>query len=328
MDRVKVKTIYIEGAFGTIGAMAFEALSAKSGVVLGDSKEDGFSFEIKLLPKVPKGDQYLSDRIECIQKADLVMVCAEGEALDTVLEHVRGHTKVLDVSATKRFAEGWVYGLPELGGRLEVIKKASRVAHPGCFASSAILVLEPLIRAGLLDAASPIALSSVGGYSTGGKKMVQRALEGALTSDTAYGLLEAHPHTGEIQKACGLLHRPAFYPVVGLFERGILTQFSIPKSDTVSMETVKAAYQAAFKEFEPNRGVPPGQKSAGEGAQWSVTEARLSAEKTIGTALAFVQASETDDMITLFCTLDNLGKGGAISAAQMACWMLEETEDE
>lgn len=289
------KRVYVEGSLGMIGAMAREALAGEP--------------EVELLPALPKGAEHDEQRRRLLATADLALVCAEGEALERVEAMIGPSGKILDVSAARRFAPGWVYALTELEGVPERLRGASRAANPGCFASAAILLIEPLARAGLLDRSAPLAIQAVGGYSTGGKKMVDRARAEGFGADALYGAQKPHPHVREIQAACGLALAPAFYPVVGAFERGILAQLSLPKTERLSRASALAAYEAAFA------------GSATVKALW--TEAsRLDAAEMAGTDQARVRALESEGIITAVCALDNLGKGGALSAARAAKMML------
>lgn len=289
------KRVYVEGSFGAIGSMARAALE----------KEPG----IELLAAVPKGEAFDCERSRLLGLADLALVCAEGEALERVESMIRPGGKILDVSASRRFAPGWVYALPELDGAMDRIRAADRAANPGCFASAAILLIEPLARAGLLDRSAPVAVQAVGGYSTGGKKMIERARAQGFGADALYGAGTPHPHVPEIQAACGLAFAPAFYPVVGAFERGMMGQLSLPKSDRVSRESALGAYRAAFE---------------GSASVEVVEEAmsRVDCAEMVGQEGARVRVLESEGMITAVVTLDNLGKGGALSAARAARMML------
>jgi N-acetyl-gamma-glutamyl-phosphate reductase len=82
---------------------------------------------------------------------------------------------------------GWVFGLPELApDQRQKLRQTKRIANPGCHATAFILLLRPLVDAGLVPATLPVAATSITGYSGGGKKMIEQyqasPLEPALTS--------------------------------------------------------------------------------------------------------------------------------------------------
>ena len=68
-----------------------------------------------------------------------------------------------------------MFGLPELAPEQRAALRASkRIANPGCHASAFILLLRPLVDAGLVPAALPLSATSITGYSGGGKKMIEQ----------------------------------------------------------------------------------------------------------------------------------------------------------
>ncbi len=114
--------------------------------------------------------------------------------------------------------ERFVYGLPEL--YREEIRGADCVAAPGCYPTSANLVLAPLVRAGVIDP-SHIVVDSACGVSGAGRPPKPNTTFCAVDENfTAYGLLD-HRHTPEIEahsKATVL-----FTPHLAPMNRGILS---------------------------------------------------------------------------------------------------------
>ena len=74
--------------------------------------------------------------------------------------------RILDASTAHRVTDGWVYGLPELvAGQRERIAQAKRVANPGCYASAVILLVRPLVDAGLIAPDTCFSIHALSGYS-------------------------------------------------------------------------------------------------------------------------------------------------------------------
>lgn len=123
--------------------------------------------------------------------------------------------KLVDVSPTFRAGPSWTYGLREFGG-VERVRRAMRVANPGCVATAAILALRPL--APLLLPGVPLYLDVVGGASMAGSKPDQTSRISALD--------KPHPHIREIEWACGLDRSDSpvwLHPKVDVsYPRGIL----------------------------------------------------------------------------------------------------------
>ena len=82
------------------------------------------------------------------------------------------HTVIIDTSTAHRVDPAWCYGMPELPGQREKIRKSRRIANPGCHASGFIALVAPLRAAGLIRADARLSCFSLTGYSGGGKKMI------------------------------------------------------------------------------------------------------------------------------------------------------------
>jgi N-acetyl-gamma-glutamyl-phosphate reductase len=115
-----------------------------------------------------------------------------------------------------------VYGLPELNG--EGIAAAKLVANPGCYATSVILALAPLLQAGLIDRERGIISDSKSGASGAGKAPTSRTHFVAVADNlSAYSVFN-HRHLGEMVEQLGLddaelIFTPHLLPI----PRGILS---------------------------------------------------------------------------------------------------------
>src|ERR1700752_3166799 len=95
-----------------------------------------------------------------------------------------------------------VYGLPELNG--DRIANAALVANPGCYATSVILALAPLLKAGVVDRSRGIISDSKSGVSGAGKEPTSKTLFVSVADNlSAYSGL-SHRHVGEIVEQLGL----------------------------------------------------------------------------------------------------------------------------
>jgi N-acetyl-gamma-glutamyl-phosphate reductase len=144
-----------------------------------------------------------------------------------------------------------VYGLPELF-RAE-IPDARLVANPGCYPTSAILALSPLLKAGLIET-SDIIVDSKSGVSGGGRtpKLTFHYPE-CNESISAYNI-GRHRHTPEIDQvlstAAGKPVEVIFTPQLVPMDRGILTTAYARPVGTVSEEKVMQTLNE-FYEDEP-----------------------------------------------------------------------------
>jgi N-acetyl-gamma-glutamyl-phosphate reductase len=210
-------TIFIDGEAGTTGLEIRDKLAGVSGLELrslaGEARKDAAAKQ-KLYGEV-----------------DVVILCLPDEAAKEAARLIdamgAGAPRVIDASSAHRVAPGWTYGFPELiAGQGEAVASAKKVSNPGCHATGAIALLRPLVEARVLMKETPVSISSVSGYSGGGKSMIEAYETGKAPAFELYGLKLEHKHMPEIQLHSGLTARPIFAPSVGNFRQGMLV--SVP----------------------------------------------------------------------------------------------------
>ncbi len=101
-----------------------------------------------------------------------------------------------DPEAAEAVAARAVYGLPELARAC--LAEAQLVANPGCFPTSVILALAPLVRAGLVDAKRGIVCDAKSGVSGAGKQLSPQTHFVAVADNLRAYSIFTHRHTGEI----------------------------------------------------------------------------------------------------------------------------------
>jgi N-acetyl-gamma-glutamyl-phosphate reductase len=211
----------------------------------------------------------------------------------------------------------WVTGLPELPGNRPLIRNATRVAAPGCYATAAILALVPLVGAGLVAADDVVVVAASG--TSGAGRSLRADLLGSevMGSVSAYQAGGTHRHTPEIEQALAeaaarqAAVRVSFTPLLAPMPRGILAtctaRLSSAKSDTAGL---RAALAAAYAD-EPFVHLLPASRWPGTAAVAGSNGALLQAAADPRTGRA-----------TVIAAIDNLGKGAAGQAIQNANLML------
>lgn len=126
---------------------------------------------------------------------------------------------VVDLSADHRFDEAWVYGQPER--RRAMIRGATRIANPGCYATAVQLAIAPFVE--LLDGA-PSAFG-VSGYSGAGTTPSPRNDPENLRDQIVPYSVVGHVHEREVSAQLGM--RVFFVPHVAPFFRGITATVSL-----------------------------------------------------------------------------------------------------
>jgi N-acetyl-gamma-glutamyl-phosphate reductase len=115
-----------------------------------------------------------------------------------------------------------IYGLPELNG--ELIANAMLLANPGCYATSVILALAPLLQAGVVERERGIVSDSKSGVSGAGKEPSSRTHFVSVADNLSAYSVFGHRHVGEILEQLNLDSRHLiFTPHLLPIPRGILS---------------------------------------------------------------------------------------------------------
>ncbi|CAN5915259.1 N-acetyl-gamma-glutamyl-phosphate reductase [soil metagenome] len=140
-----------------------------------------------------------------------------------------------------------VYALSEL--RAEEIKSARLIACPGCYPTSVLVPLVPLLRAGLLDE-SPIAVSSMSGVSGAGRKESVSFLFCECNESVRSYSVPKHRHISEIGQeldlAAGRQVRFSFVPHLIPVNQGICTTIFAGLKEGVTLAEVEHVYAQAY----------------------------------------------------------------------------------
>jgi N-acetyl-gamma-glutamyl-phosphate reductase len=201
-----------------------------------------------------------------------------------------------------------VYGLPELYAA--ELPKARIVANPGCYPTSAILGLRPLMDSGFVDATRGIVCDCKSGASGAGKEPKRETQFVEVNENfRAYGVF-THRHTPEVAEHLGLAQRDFVFTTHLLpVERGILSTLYVWLEGSHKLEEI----QALYKEFYAGRSLVR-VLSAGQ-----LPELQHVAHTNF-CDLGFALDAAGERLVIVAC-LDNLGKGAAGQAVQNFNWM-------
>ena len=291
--------VFINGHEGTTGLRIVERLEKRPDISL-----------ISIPDELRKDPAAVAERINA---SDITFLCLpDAAAREAVALCENPAVKLIDTSTAHRTNPAWAYGFAELSpAHRAKIAASHRVAVPGCHASGFIAAVYPLVAAGVLAPDVFLAVTSVTGYSGGGKKMI--AAYGAdgrpagYDSPRQYGLSQTHKHLPEMTAVCGLAHAPAFMPIVADFYAGMLVSVPLDASSMkkpMGVAELRALYASHY---------------AGE-ALVSVGEPDadgfLAANAMAGRDSMEILVTGCDERPVVHARFDNLGKGASGAAVQ------------
>jgi N-acetyl-gamma-glutamyl-phosphate reductase len=305
-------------------SLAFATSESRAGVRLRD-----------VFP-VPWEMPLVSEASADLSAVDAVFCCLpHGAAMATVVAARAAGARVIDLSADFRLRDPatyqqWyglthaaphllpqaVYGLPEV--YRQEISRADLVANPGCYPTSVLLALYPLLRAGLV-ADGPLIADSKSGVSGAGRKPSPKThFVEANENFSPYNIGRAHRHlpemAQEIERLGGQGDALIFAPHLTPVNRGILSTIYVPVSLALSVDDLHNIYSETYAN-EPFIWLLPGGELS--------TMAHAVHTNRCVLSLTLVRPGQ----LIVCSAIDNLVKGAAGQAVQNFNLMfgLEET---
>lgn len=291
--------VFIDGAHGTTGLRINEYLAGRS--------------DIQVMEIDPEKRKDTEARISMIKQADVSILCLPDQASREIAAAAPADSVIIDTSTAHRTDPEWTYGMPELtAGQRDKIRSSTRIANPGCHASGFILLVRPLIEAGLLDKDALLTCFCMTGYSGGGKKMIadyesdERAE--ALDSPAQYALGQEHKHLPEMVKMTGIDNAPCFSPVVADFYSGMVMTVPLHTSILKSGAGIDDVKKTLHKRYDNEALIKVNDEAPESGKVYSNPMA--------GSNGVEMYVTGNEERILLIASYDNLGKGASGAAVQ------------
>ena len=297
--------VYIDGKEGTTGLQIYDRLAARSDI------------ELLLIDEDKRKDPV--ERKRLMDAADIVFLCLpDAAAIEAVSLIESPTTRVIDASTAHRTNPDWDYGFPELSEKhREAIQVSKRVANPGCHATGFISVVYPLVAMGLISRDACLSSFSLTGYSGGGKKMIaqyEAEDKGAeLFAPCPYGMGQGHKHLPEMQKICGLEHKPVFTPIVDDYYKGMATTVPFHMSEMQGVSTLHEVWQKLSDYYAGATMVQVAE---------TTDTAKIYGNAKAGKDTLTLIVAGNDEQFTITALFDNLGKGASGAAVQNMNLML------
>jgi N-acetyl-gamma-glutamyl-phosphate reductase len=327
------------GIFGATGYTGYELVKLLDGhpqaeIIFGTSRSS-VGQNLRDLYPCPIDLTLSASEDAALDEIDVAFSCLpHGEAMGEVARARAAGVRVIDLSADFRLRdvnvyEQWykvdhqaqyllgkaVYGLPEV--YRDQIACADLVAGPGCYPTSVLLALYPLVRDGQLAKRTIIADSKSGASGAGRRASVKSLFVEVNEDFRPYGIGRAHRHLPEMEQelnAWGGEVRVTFSPHLLPVSRGILSTIYVTLKPGWSVAELVAAYRQAYA-GEPFIHVLP----AGQLASLAFVR------ETNRCAISFAEVEE--DEFIVVSAIDNLLKGASGQLVQCMNLMfgLDET---
>ena len=311
----------VYGAAGYAGMDLVEILVKHPCVALTFATSNTFTDD-----PIPGTDlRYIPSEDAQIDGVDAVFLALPHKASAPVaVKALAAGVKVVDLSADLRLDtaesyEKWYktphpnpellpvpYGLPEINR--EKIRNANIVAAPGCYPTTTLLGLYPLLKIGVLAEGAPIIVDAKSGVSGAGREPKQNThfveVYGNLSP---YNPGRSHRHVGEIEqemeKLAGHIGTLIFTPHLLPVDRGLMASIYVFLGDTFSSEQAQSLYEEAYGNELLVNVLPPGQQA---------TLKHVVRTNTCAISLTPV----TERYLHITSVTDNLRKGAAGQAVQ------------
>lgn len=213
---------------------------------------------------------------------------------------VPASVKIIDLSTDFRDeSNGFVYGSPEL--QRDKIKTASKIANPGCFATSIELAVLPLASQHLLK--DEVHVSAITGSTGAGQALSSTTHFTWRNNNMSIYKAFTHQHLTEIKMSWSILqpgfsHAVNFIPYRGDFTRGIMANV-YTKFDG-SLEDAKALYKSYYASHPFTH----------------VSDAPIDLKQVVNTNKCLIHLEKHEDQLLITSAIDNLTKGASGQAVQ------------
>ena len=205
-------------------------------------------------------------------------------------------------------AGAWTYGLADIEPFKSLISQSTKVANPGCYATSIALGSAP--AASIADLSDLVVVAASGATGAGRSAKINLIASEVAGSLTSYKFGGVHQHTPEIEQALGKVAgvdaKISFTPILAPMPRGILSTITAKLTSKVTTEEVHTLYSNYFADSQFVTVLPLGVMPK---------TAALTGSNHVQIQVAV--DSHTSRLV-VSVAIDNLGKGAAAQAIQNA----------
>lgn len=269
-----------------------------------------------------QGRKFSAFSIEEFAQCELIFLALPHGESAKLISQLPESIKIVDLGADFRlksekswvkyyggeYAGSWMYGIADLPGKSDEISQSSRVANPGCYATSITLGAAPASDFADLSDVVVVAASGTTGAGRSAKiSLIASEVAGSLTS---YKFGGVHQHTPEIEETLAGISgqdvKVSFTPILAPMPRGILSTITVKLTKEVSIAEVRKTYSSFYSNSSFVHLLPEGQMPK--------------TSSVLGSNFAQIQVAidEHTNRLVISVAIDNLGKGAAAQALHNA----------
>lgn len=276
------------------------------------------------------GQRFAATETSEMNKCDLLFIALPHGESAKLISQIDPVVKIVDLGADYRLASAakwaqyyggdhagkWTYGLPEIVGA-DSISTSTRVANPGCYATSIALAVAPAMTH--IDYSDITVVAASGTTGAGRSAKVSLLGSEVMNSLSSYKFGGVHQHTPEIEETLGLIAgaevKILFTPILAPMPRGILATVTAKLTSSISEDDLRTSYQNYY----------------GAGFVTILEKGSLpQTSSVLGTNHAQIQIAidQHTNRLVVSCAIDNLGKGAAgqaIHNANLMCGLPANT---
>ena len=253
---------------------------------------------------------------------DLIFLALPHGESAKVIAQLPKSAKIVDLGADYRLestdqwskyyggdhAGAWTYGLADIEPFKSLISQSTKVANPGCYATSIALGAAP--AASIADLSDVVVVAASGTTGAGRSAKINLIASEVAGSLTSYKFGGVHQHTPEIEQALtkisGTQAKISFTPILAPMPRGILSTITAKLAKKVTTEEAHSLYVNYFADSQFVTVLPIGVMPK---------TAALTGSNHVQIQVA---VDEHTSRLVISVAIDNLGKGAAAQAIQNA----------
>jgi N-acetyl-gamma-glutamyl-phosphate reductase len=268
------------------------------------------------------GKAFASTAIEEASTCDLLFVALPHGESAKIVNQLPNSIKIVDLGADFRLknaaswakyyggdhAGTWTYGIADMKQQVSKIAESSRVANPGCYATTIILATAPALDA--IDATDITVVAASGTTGAGRNAKINLIGSEVMNSLTSYKFGGAHQHTPEVEETLSGIKsgdvKISFTPILAPMPRGILTTVTAKLTQSITQEEIRVLYESAYAHTPFVTLLPYGHMPK---------TSSLTGSNSVHLQVAI---DDHTNRLVVSAAEDNLGKGAAGQAIQNA----------